>query len=496
MTFPREGLAQRVTATIRRCRMLRPGDVAGVAVSGGADSVALLLMLADLRDTLGIRLKVVHFNHMLRAAESDADENFVGHLAREKKFELIAGREDVAAKARKTGANLEDAARKCRYAFFSALVEARSVTRVCVAHTADDQAETVLAKIIRGTGPAGVAGIYPVAGCIVRPLIEVRRTELREYLESSKQSWREDSTNLDETRLRARIRRRLVPLLEKDFQGAIVPLLSQLAELSREDEVFWNALAEDRFRALVHCSEQTLSIAVPDLLQPMDLPAAQASDPVAAFALTSRLVRRILAELKGDRLGFTNRHVEDVLHLATVSTSGHRLDLPAGVAVERKFDELCFSRKVEAAKAGTTGGAGASNTSAGFEEEVSFSATDDHSVEIPAMGLRLRLKVIDWPSGQSETNCERTIADWSRLSAPVVVRNYRPGDAYRPQGRSHDRKLKQLFRERRIALWERRNWPVLTSRGRLVWARGFPIANEFVARAETRKALVISEEPL
>ena len=183
MPSPFEDLDLRVMAAIQRHQMLRPGDVAGVAVSGGADSVAQLFLLEKLREALGIRLLVLHFNHQLRGGESDADQQFVSELARGKGLEFIVGHEDVAARARETASNLEDVARKCRYDFFAELVRGGRVTRVSVGHTADDQAETVLAKIIRGTGPTGLAGIYPAAGHVVRPLISIRRAELREFLQ-------------------------------------------------------------------------------------------------------------------------------------------------------------------------------------------------------------------------------------------------------------------------------------------------------------------------
>src|SRR5712692_2172454 len=150
--------------------MLQPGETVGVAVSGGADSVALLRLLDDLRDTLGVRLLVAHFNHRLRGADADADEQFVAQLAAERGLEFVCAREDVAAQARAHGWNLEDAGRRLRYRFFSSLAEARRSTRVAVAHTADDQAETLVAHLLRGTGPAGLGGIYPVAGPIMRPL--------------------------------------------------------------------------------------------------------------------------------------------------------------------------------------------------------------------------------------------------------------------------------------------------------------------------------------
>ncbi len=473
--------------------MLRPGDAAGVAVSGGADSVCLLLLLRELQAELGIQLIVLHFNHQLRGAESDEDERFVAVLAAHLRIEFIADRQDVAALARITNSNLEDAARKCRYGFFARVMQEGRVARVAVAHTADDLAETVLAKIIRGTGLAGLAGIYPVAGFVVRPLIEVRRAELRKYLRGREAGWREDATNLDESRLRARIRARLLPLLEGDFQPAIVGQLNNLATLARQDEEFWTVLIEERFQALVRRERDSLLLLVNDLLAPLHFPATVPVGASALKALSSRLVRRILGELKGDLLGFTNRHVEDVLHLASTSTSGHQVILPFGISVERSFDELRFLRQgprdAESARI-------APHAAPEFQRLLNLDGAGEEAIDIPDIGARLHLKVIDWPPRARDTKHESTVADFGCLRPPLIVRNWLPGDAFRPQGRLRTRKLKHLLRERRIALRERRRWPVLTSNGELVWARGFPVAEKFVTDGKTRKALVISEEPI
>ena len=192
----------------------------GVAVSGGADSVALLLLLLALREKLGIVLSVVHFNHKLRGKASDADEKFVAKLAAKHGLEFHTASVYVAKKATRERANLEDAARRARYDYFRSLAEAGTCARIAVAHTADDQAETVLAHILRGTGLAGLGGIHPIAGVVIRPLLNVRRSELRRFLGTQKQTWREDATNRDTKRMRARIRKKLLPLLEKQFQPA------------------------------------------------------------------------------------------------------------------------------------------------------------------------------------------------------------------------------------------------------------------------------------
>jgi tRNA(Ile)-lysidine synthase len=486
-------LSQRVVKTIQRHKMFSAGDAVGVAVSGGADSVSLLLLLRDLQVELGIQLTVLHFNHQLRGAESDGDEQFVADLAARHHLQFAADREDVAALARKMNSNLEDVARKCRYGFFARLVKEGRVARVAVAHTADDLAETVLAKIIRGTGLTGLAGIYPVAGYVVRPLIETRRGELREFLRGRETTWREDTTNLDESRLRARIRARLLPLLESDFQPAIVGQLGNLATLARQDEEFWQILVEERFQSLARRDGETIQLSVHDLLAPLDFPATVSVRASGFKALSTKLIRRILGELKGDLLGFTARHVEDVLRLASSSTSGHQIILPFGISVERSFDELHFLRRspheLEAAKK-------PNDSAPEFQRLLDLDGHNEEAIDIPDIGARLHLKVIDWPSAARDTKQEATVADFGCLRPPLVVRNWLPGDAFRPQGRLRTHKLKHLLRERRIALRERRNWPVLTSNGELVWARGFPVSGKFVTDGKTRKALVISEEPI
>jgi tRNA(Ile)-lysidine synthase len=290
---------QRALRTIREEKMFRPGDRIGVAVSGGADSVALLRLLDGFRKRLGITLIVVHFDHCLRGAESEADARFVSELAERLMLDILVDREDVAATAAKQKWNLEDAARHLRYAFFERVVGEGKATRIAVAHTADDQAETVLAHLLRGSGPAGLAGIYPVAGTIVRPLLWCRREGLREYLRELKQDWREDSTNRDVRRMRARIREQLLPMLENDFSRLIATRLGRIARLSREEEQFWAALVEDRFRELVRLKEGAFTISVRDLLAPLDVshgvsgegvrPASEAAAPLRA--LTERLIR-------------------------------------------------------------------------------------------------------------------------------------------------------------------------------------------------------------
>src|SRR3984893_13547908 len=259
-------LLNAIRGAIEKQGLLRAGERVGVAVSGGADSVALLLLLVELRKQLGVVLSVAHFNHKLRGKDSEADEKFAAKLAAKYGLAFHRGHADVAAKAKRSKANLEDTARRARYEFFSTLVHGGHLDKVAVAHTADDQAETVLAHILRGTGLAGLGGIHPEVGHVVRPLLGVRRAELRAYLRSKKQTWREDATNRDTTKMRARIRKKLIPLLEKQFQPAVVQHLATLAELAREDEAFFDVLIRERIQEVVDTTSGSARITIEGLL--------------------------------------------------------------------------------------------------------------------------------------------------------------------------------------------------------------------------------------
>jgi tRNA(Ile)-lysidine synthase len=482
-------LQSRVLYTVERARMIVPGDRVGIGVSGGADSVALLRLFAALRSRLGVGLLVLHFHHQLRGAEADEDEAFVASLAQQLGLEFVADRADVAAEARRNGWNLEDAARRLRYRFFDSVAAARGLNCVAVAHTADDQAETVLAHVLRGTGPAGLAGIYPVAGVVIRPLLDIRRDELRAYLNGLQQPWREDVTNQDTSRTRARIRHKVLPLLETDFEPVVVERLGRLASLAREEEVFWRAFEQERFAALVSLDATgRVSISVVDLLSPFPSLAPNHLSEGAQLALTRRLIRRIYFELRGSRQQLTARHVEDVVHLAAKGHSGSRLELPE-VIVERVFGRLVFSRASAASRTG--------KSRPGLEFEYSIARPESSalvSISIPEISRRFHLKIVDWSARARETITEQSTLDCDRLRWPLVLRNWRAGDSYRPYRRHRARKLKRMLLESRIPVSDRASWPVLTSAGALVWALRFPVADEFAPQAETLAGLIIAEE--
>ncbi|PWT88682.1 MAG: tRNA lysidine(34) synthetase TilS [Proteobacteria bacterium] len=476
----RSGLAEGVLGAIRGQGLVRPGDRLGVAVSGGGDSVALLLLILELRNELGIVPSVVHVNHKLRGRASEADEKFVVALAEKHRLDVHLHRTDVAAAAKHSKRNLEDAARRARYGYFSTLLTSGTLTAVATAHTADDQAETVLAHLLRGTGIAGLGGIYPVMDGVVRPLLAVRREELRSYLSEHKERWREDASNRDTTRTRARIRRKLIPLMEKEFQPAAVEHLVGIAERARELEAFLKAAAEQVARVSVARSEDGLRIGVEDLLEPWKRGPAEAMD-----ALSGRVVMDLAAEVQSKRGQLTAAHVRSVLQLARHGENGKCLQLPRGLEVRRERNRLLFAR--------STSRRGESPRK--FEHHINLAA-DRPVVAVPQLHCAFRFRVIDWPPERRDTVRSGAVLDRDRLQYPLVLRNWRPGDRLHPMGRQRSHKLRRLLGEARVSTWERDGWPVLTSGGVLAWARGFPVAAEFAVTERTQAAMVIVEDPI
>jgi tRNA(Ile)-lysidine synthase len=485
-------LSARLLRRLQEQHWAKPGQRLGVAVSGGADSVALLLLLLELREKLGVVLLVVHFNHQLRGRASNSDEKFVAGLAAKHDLAFFVAREDISRKSKRERANLEDAARRARYAFFERLAGEHQVDKIVVAHTADDQAETVLAHIFRGTGLAGIGGIHPQVGCVLRPLLAFRRAELRTYLRARHQSWREDATNRDTKRTRARIRLKLVPFLEKQFQRAVVEHLCQLADLAREDNAWLESSAELRLFLNAKETQGEWRIPLRDLLaahgkRERSYGLDELWQRSAPQAISKRLIRLLVKRVKPHSGQLSSVHVDAVLRLAEQPDSGKTLPLPGGVEVRRERDSLIF-------RPGTQRGEGKPVSGAKSFSQVAVELSG-RATEVPLLeqSHRLCFRVIDWPPEGRETSSIGAVLDRERICVPLVVRPWQPGDWMQPVGHQRRHKLSRLLNELGVSRWAKESWPVLVCGGEIAWTRGLPVAVEFAVGESTRKAVVITE---
>ena len=449
---------------VARFRLLKPGDRVGVAVSGGPDSVALLRGLLELRPELGIVLSIVHFNHRLRGEESDADEQFVRELAGANGLDIRVSEADTRRVAREKELSLEAAARELRYAFFGRLIQEGHVDKVATAHTLDDQAETVLLRVVRGTGTSGLSGIHPrlVVGAkgpewkgIVRPLLGVRRGEIEAYLNEIQQPWRTDSSNAETIFTRNRLRQELLPHIASDFNPEIVEALSNLAEIARVEDDFWSAETAAAF-VQVH-RNQRVEIAELLKLHP---------------ALQRRLIR-LAAMQAGTSLDF--HHSERILN--QLGKARAQVELPNGFRAVLEAGGLRFEGAEPQAKP------------CGYSYRLSIPG----EVEVAELGLRIAAVVITEREDGSRYNDEPRLA-FNRLPAELLLRNWQPGDRFRPAHTRTAKKVKELLQERHLPGREKALWPVALAGEEIVWVRGFAVGSSFAARQG--KTVLIEAVPL
>jgi tRNA(Ile)-lysidine synthase len=445
-----QALERKVYEFIREHSLFAPRDVVLVAFSGGPDSTALAEILIRLRSLLGIELLLLHINHRLRKEESDRDEAHCVRWAEERGLPIIVERRDVEAFCRLKRLSLEEAARIVRYEVFEARRMAHGASCVALGHTLDDQAETVFMNIVRGTGLSGLRGMRPKEGVYVRPLLGVRRREIREFLEREGISFVEDSSNLDLRFLRNRIRHRVFPLLE-EINPRIVEALARLSLNAREAL----ALQEERNLPCVPGHEGGgIPLDALLLVPPSERP---------------WLVRQFLREVRGTLWDVTRGQVEDILRL-----------------VEKRKGEVVLPGKVRVFVQGGYLWASASPLPLVDMPSWSFPLHFPGVHTFPDLGVVLEGRFTPF-SGEVRGLVWREALDYGQCAFPLVLRNFREGDCMQWRGR--ERKLKELFEEWGIIREWRRLLPLLCDREKVLWIPGLAL-DERVRVQENSKSIL------
>ena len=452
---------------IRSKPFFHAGQRVGVAVSGGPDSVLLLHFMKELAREGGLTLAAVHFNHRLRGAESDGDEALVRELAASLQMEYLRSEADVGRVARERHGNLEAVARDLRYRYFFSLVEHGRLDLVATAHTANDQAETVLMRLLRGTGTRGLGGIYPLLeGKVARPFLGITRAEVMQEIARRKILYRVDSSNMNMKLQRNRVRMELLPALAKEYNPAIIRLLNQFADRARDDEACLERLARERAHPWrVHEGrEERIPIRALGEFPP---------------ALARRVLRQMLQIVRGSLHGLTHAHVESLRQFAAKAQSGKIQTLPGGVVARKEFSWLVVAPAVR------------DPAEVGF----CYSVTFPGEVVVHELGCSFHFKILNRNDPGKGYNMSKLVGlDPEKLRGEMVLRNWRAGDSFRPIGSQGVRKLKEFFRERKIPEGKRRGWPVMLCAGHVVWVRGFPPAKDAAATGESHWVLMVEEE--
>ncbi len=479
--------------------MLAPGEPLLIGVSGGADSVALLDVLVK----SGWQPHVCHLNHKLRGAESDADAEFVGQLAQRYGLPAtieacpvvvggVSNPDRSRLKTAPTVSGSENAARRARFGFFAEVAAKTGISKLALAHTADDQVETFLLRLLRGAGVPGLIGIWPERKIgslrVIRPMLGVTRAEVLEYLSAQGLTHREDSTNADRRFLRNRIRHELLPLLEREYNPGIRDVLLRTAEILRDEDDVLARLSESALEGYVPSwppSERTQPFAAKSWAS-LQVKALQ-EQPVA---VQRRLLRFWLGgedELGG--LRFTFDHIEAARELAVSECPSAEAHLPGEWIVYREYDWL---RKATRTDLEPVRGEWPVNPAG--------------ETVIRELGVRLRSEWLapptdggaySFPSGVMNTRHADERFDAEALGAQLCVRTWRAGDRFQPLGMGGEKKLQDFFVDEKVPRRQRGRVPLLCAAdGRIAWVVGYRIAEPFKVTEQTRRVLRISTAAL
>ena len=434
--------------------LFQRGDKIGIAVSGGLDSIVLLDLFDQIKEEWELLLIVLHFDHKLRAL-STKDAEFVDDLCAHKKLRLERGKGNVAEWAEKNKMSIEMAARHCRYEFFEKIGHAEQL-KIATGHTANDQAETVLHHIVRGTGVDGLKGIPLQRGRFIRPLLFAQRPALEQYAKGRGLRWREDSTNVDETFTRNRIRHTLVPLLQEQFNPQIIKALARLSESALESRQIIQQAGEDAYKS---CTNR--------------LPDGKIVLEIDRFLTYLKSLQRLVLQHVFEAFGYnplslTFNKLENVLTFLKKQQSGASYQINNDIYLYVSGNEGVFTQNPLRA-----------------QETIVIQKVPGR-VEIRD-GLFLEIMHHTKPLTLKSKNSDYELIDADKLAVPLCVRSYKKADIFYPINGSGKKNVSDFFIDNKVPYVDRLNMPILESAGKIVWICGFRLDDRFKVTEKTKR---------
>ncbi|MBD3182871.1 tRNA lysidine(34) synthetase TilS [Candidatus Poribacteria bacterium] len=460
-------IKQLVLNTIKKHKMITRGEKIVTSVSGGPDSMALLYLLYDLRDELECTLHVAHLDHQLRGEESKADADYVKDHAQRLGLDITLESINVA-KLITPKESIESGARRIRYDFYTRVMNEVKADKIALGHNSDDQAETVIMRLLRGSGTKGLMGIPAVReDKFIRPIIEIDRKQINQYLKNIGITACQDSTNLSTYYLRNKIRLELIPLLEKYYSPNIKQILQQTADILRAEDDFLNQLIRNIW---AECIEK------------LDAHMVEINDEDFKrkhIAVQRRLIRLAVEFMIGHLMGFDYKHVETLRNLILGGETGSRISLPHGIVARKTYGKLIIQKDYL------------------LEDEKEYF---HHKIHVPgntyipelSMTIEININHLDSSLKYQESGRFNGAFDYSKITGYLQIRNRKPGDRFQPLGMNNMKKLKDFFIDEKIPVDIRDKIPLLTDeKDRIIWVVGYRIDDRFKLTPETKEYMSV-----
>ena len=458
-------LADKVKTTITKYSMISGGDRILVGLSGGADSASLLTVLLKLKDDLGIEISAAYIDHGLRPRETPDEIEFCRKLCSDRQLPFAVRKIDVKSYADREGLNKQEAARKLRYGALEDIAYETGANKIAMAHNADDQAETLLMHLVRGSGPLGLSGIPPVRGRIIRPLIETEREEIEIFLLHEGIEYVTDSSNLKDDYLRNRLRHFIVPSL-KNINRDFIQAVLRTTNIISDEERYFDILVTKTLMKLISRKSNAL---IELFLSPMEY-----MDTV----LLRRVLRRALTETKSLR-GLGLDHIEDLIRLIKSGRSGDRIYLPNSIRAIKAYATLIMTSEMPVKLS-------------------DYIISEPGEVVLKEASLVLRPSIHGKDPEDDDLGDGRKIAclDADKLAFPLLVRPRRSGDYFYPLGFGNRKKIQDYFVDEKIPRDERDVVPLLTNNNDIAWVIGHRVDDRFKVDDNTKRVLRLEIRPM
>ena len=451
-----------VRKNIKKYNMIDTGDVLVLGVSGGYDSIMLLDIMYKLKKDFKYEIVVAHVNHGVRGKESDQDEKFVENRAKKYGIEFFSKKVDMNGYAKEKGISPEEAGRILRYSFFREILRKYLHGKIVVAHNKNDQSETVLMRIMRGTGIDGLRGIEYVNNEIIRPILNISRKEIEDYCIDNKLDPKMDSTNLETIYARNKVRLELIPYIEENFNENIIDTLFRFSNIMVRDSEYLNKVTlEEYIKIIIKKSDNKVTINNGQLISLDE-------------AIKTRVIRRIIGDILGNTIGIEERHIRDILKFSKEGNTGKYLNLPNNLLVKINYNKLSIEK-----------------SGINVKVRYNYMITTNDIFNIPETGDTLELTVIDRDEVDFNKDSNIEYFDLDKIKGDISVRNRRDGDRIKLFGSGGTKKLKNYFIDEKIERDEREILPILLFDDEIAWIIGRKRGNIASLSDSTKKVLVV-----
>lgn len=478
-------MLEKVLETIKKHNLIEEGDRILLGLSGGPDSVCLFHLFLEISTIFNIRFEAIHINHLLRADESFEDEKYVENLCRSFEINLKIVRVDVNMEAQHLKMSIEEAAREIRYREFAKFSNERDLNKIATAHNKNDQAETILMRIIRGTGTDGLSGIKYIRGNIIRPLLDINKEFIVKYCDEKELKPRIDSSNLKSEYTRNKIRNVLIPFIDNEYSGSIVNSLGRLSDVAAKDADFINRETLRTFENMNKINNNGLcKVSQSELIN---------FHP----SILSRLIIKIINDIGGNLKRVEAKHIENTIEFIKKSKTSDEIHLPAGVKISRSYDKIIFlNESISNLLAYNL------NNIPVCDEEKYLDKIEVGEQKVVKWGKYLfefeLLEVNEYLKDVYKTNEKQGIQffDYKSFELGINIRSRKKGDAFKPKGTNYHKRIKEFFIDEKIAKEERENIPIITNGFEIAWVVGLRTSEDFTIHKDSKKILKIEAKKI